>query len=614
VDQVRGAGGHRFREAIDRLTGRFALSTQVAELTRLVATLQADEGAARAVLDGAPEALVGIDLDGRVEEWNAAAAAMFGWSRDEVLGEPLAALVVPPAMRAAHEQGLRSLRAGGIGPVLGRTSEIAALRRDGSQFPVSLTLWETRVGHRRRFHALLRDVSARRRLEDELAHRALHDSLTGLANRTLFVDRLDHALARRPSPDRHVAVLYLDLDDFKTVNDSLGHSVGDHLLVEVATRLAAATRAGDTLGRLAGDEFALLAEDVAGVGEAQQIAGRLRDALRAPIPLAGRELSVRASIGIALRDGDNDARGLLRNADIAMYTAKATRATATVFRPEMHQAAVERLELKADLQQALARGELRVHYQPYVELASGVVAGFEALVRWEHPVRGLLLPAAFVTLAEETGAIRAIDRWVLAEACRQAAAWQARHPRVPVTMSVNLAARDLADARLVDDVRGSLEETGLPPSSLVLEVTETALAEDVDVAAHRLDQLRALGVRLAIDDFGTGYSSLAALARFPVDTFKIDKQFVDTIAIDRDAPMARAIVEIGGTARLSAVAEGVESQDQLDRLRVLGCRSAQGYLFARPLPAADAEALLGRRLDSRAAARLGAAGHLALPA
>ncbi|MGZ4631020.1 MAG: putative bifunctional diguanylate cyclase/phosphodiesterase [Actinomycetes bacterium] len=583
------------------------------ELNRMLDGLQESQHQMRSILDTANDAYVGMSSTGLVDEWNDAAGRVFGWSRHEALGQDLAELIVPPELRPAHNQGLRNFQAHGHGPLLGRTIEISALHRDGHRFPAELTVWESWARGERRFNSFIRDITERKRLESELTHRALHDSLTGLSNRTLFGDRLEHALQRRATG--HVAVLFLDLDDFKTVNDSLGHSVGDQLLVAVATRFAAVLRPSDTLARLAGDEFALLAEDISGVSDAEDIAARLLATLREPFVVAGRETFTHASIGIALHDSaDSDAEGLLRNADVAMYTAKrSSKSGYAVFEQQMHDAAVQRLELKADLERALQRDELRVHYQPFIELSSGEVIGFEALVRWQHPQRGLLLPLTFIPLAEETGFVRAIDRWVLAEAARQSAWWQADRPgSLPLTMSVNISARGLQDPSFVDDVADVLARTGLLPSTLVLEVTESALTEDVEAAAERLQQLRALGVRIAIDDFGTGYSSLSHLARFPIDTFKIDKSFVDSIVTDPESPMAQAIVEIGRTLRLQTVAEGVESPAQLERLRSLGCHVAQGFLFAEPLPPEEATALLPR-LDSRADPSGGADGHLALP-
>jgi diguanylate cyclase (GGDEF)-like protein/PAS domain S-box-containing protein len=583
----------------------------IEELTGRLATLERAHESLRAVVGSAIDAIVGTDADGQVDEWNTAAERLFGWSRSDALGRPLLSLVVPPAMRAAHEHEMRAFRQGGHAPVVGRTFELSALRRDGAQVPVEMTVWMSGAVDLRRFTAVVRDVTERKRLEGELVHRALSDSLTGLANRTLFADRLDHAVARRPAPERHLAVLYLDLDDFASVNDTVGHAVADHLLVAVAARLSAATRAGDTLARLAGDEFALLAEDLTGPEEAEQIAARLLAALDAPFPMSGREIAVAASIGIAMNEPDGDVLALVRNADIAMYAAKRTPASSfALFAPEMNAAAGDRLQLKAELPGAADRCELRVHYQPLVELASGEVIGFEALARWQHPRLGLLLPADFVPLAEEVGAIRAIDRWVLAEACRQAAAWEAAAG--PLMISVNLSACDLADEALLDDVRAALAANALAPHSVVLEVTESVLAADIDIAVRRLGQLRELGVRVALDEFSAGQRSLAALSRFPVDMVKIDRPLVSRVT-DADSPVAAAIAEIGGALRLQTVAAGIESPAQLARLRALGCQVGQGHLFARALPATEAAALLTRRLDPRATRQCGPRGHLALP-
>ncbi|MDQ1665873.1 MAG: hypothetical protein QOH75_1904 [Actinomycetota bacterium] len=590
------------------------------ELNRMLDAVQEKQHRTRSILETATDAYIGVDTDGLIDDWNAAAERVFGWPRGEALGQVLGELIVPPKLRRDSD-GSADDPSGGqavghlIGQaLLGRTVETTARHRNGQLFPAELTIWESRAHGTRRFNALVRDITERKRLENELTHRALHDSLTGLCNRTLFGDRLEHALSLRGGDQ--LAVLLLGLDDPASGSDSLGHPAGDALLIAVSTRLVSVVRPSDSLARLAGDQFALLAEDITGPGDAEQIAKRLLAVLQAPLLVAGRETCVRASIGIALRNAaDVDPAGMLRNADVAMYTAKRSDSSRyAVFEPQMHEAAVQRLELKADLERALRRDELRVHYLPYVELSSGEVIGFEALVRWQHPDRGLLPPLAFIPLAEETGMIRAIDRWVLTEATRQAAWWTADRPAgSPLTMSVNVSHRDLQDPAFIDDVSTVLTRTGLLPSTLMLEVTESAIAESGHLAVERLHQLSELGVRIAIDDFGAGDRSLAQLARFPIDTFKIDKTVVDHIVDDPRSPAAEAILEIARTRRLQTVAEGVESPGQLDRLRALGCQVAQGYLFAMPLTSEDATALLASRLDSRADASDESDGHLALP-
>jgi diguanylate cyclase (GGDEF)-like protein len=387
---------------------------------------------------------------------------------------------------------------------------------------------------------------------------------------------------------KRVAVLFIDLDNFKTVNDSLGHTVGDHLLVAVTSRLEGSLRQGDTAARLGGDEFAVLLEDLDDIGTAREIAERIIEELREPFAIVGKEVFIGASIGIAYDSSGARTDQLLRNADLAMYTAKMRgRGQFQVFEPAMHEAAVERLEVEADLRRACERDEFIVYYQPIVDAASGWIGGVEALVRWQHPTRGLLAPAAFIPLAEETGLILHIGRHVLMTACQQTRQWQQDLDTVPrLSVSVNLSPRQLSDPAVVADVKHALMTSGLAAESLVLEITEGAMMHDTDATVARLEHLKELGVRLAVDDFGTGYSSLSYLQLFPIDILKIDRSFVAGIDGDaEDSALARAIVRLAQTLQLVAVAEGVETEGQLERLKELGCRYAQGFLLAMPQPA-----------------------------
>ena len=442
-----------------------------------------------------------------------------------------------------------------------------------------------------------RDVTDRKMLEEELAHQAFHDSLTGLSNRAVFRDRVDHALARASRTGAGLTVLLLDLDGFKMINDSLGHDVGDELLIAVGARIRACGRESDTIARLGGDEFAILLEDEGDQGRAIGVAERILAELATPFNIGGRDVFVRASIGVAtcVADGTNMDE-LIRNADTAMYAAKtAGKGRYEVFQPSMHERALARFEVQGDLQRALDRGEFVVHFQPIVDFASDRVTGMEALVRWLHPTRGLLPPIEFIGLAEESGLIVPLGRWVLREACRRTVAWRERFPEATaLTVSVNLSTRQLLEPDLVAQVRDALAETGLDPAALVLEITEGSLMQDVATTAVKLRQLKELGVRLAIDDFGTGSSSLAYLHRFPIDLLKIDKTFVDDVTAGGSpgAALVRAIVELAGTFNLETVAEGIEDGEQLDRLRSFGCGSGQGYLFARPLGIDAMESLL----------------------
>jgi diguanylate cyclase (GGDEF)-like protein len=441
-----------------------------------------------------------------------------------------------------------------------------------------------------------RDVTVRAHLEEELAHQAFHDSLTGLANQALFRDRLEHALARRRSGGgADLAVLFLDLDNFKHVNDSLGHTAGDDLLIAVTERLAACLREADTAARMGGDEFAILLEDVTDLGRADEVAERLLLALAAPYRIADKDVFATASIGIAGHAPGVDGDQLLRNADLAMYTAKRMgKNRFERFDPHMHTAAMERIELEADLRRACERGELRLQYQPIVSLDDGELLSVEALVRWQHPTRGLLPPGAFIGFAEESDLIEEIGAWVLEEACRQARRWQQEHPgRHPVGISVNVSPRQLRNPAITTVVTDTLRRTGLAAEHLTLEITEGAMMHDTDVALARLHELKSLGVRLAVDDFGTGYSSLSYLQQFPIDVLKIDRSFVDRIEHGpEESSLARAIVRLAQSLHLSAVAEGVENAEQMGWLRAIGCPSAQGFHLCRPVDAAAIGALL----------------------
>jgi diguanylate cyclase (GGDEF)-like protein/PAS domain S-box-containing protein len=442
------------------------------------------------------------------------------------------------------------------------------------------------------------DITARKLAERELSHQAFHDGLTGLANRSLFLDRTEQALRRARWAGSPPIVLCLDLDGFKDVNDSLGHLAGDELLGTVAARLRGVVRDADTVARLGGDEFAVLVDDTSGgVPAAAALADRLLAVIGQPIDLDGQRVSVAASIGIVVAEPQATPLSMFRDADIAMYRAKtAGRARWVVFDPGMRAEELERIELERDLAGALAAGQLRLVYQPVIDLRTERAVGFEALLRWDHPRLGPIGPDRFVPVAEDAGLIGPIGRWALAEATRTAARWQRAHPApTPTSMAVNVSARQLSGRALVQHVAEALAESGLPPSSLVLEVTETALVTDPDSVAERLCELRALGVRLALDDFGTGYSSLSYLRQFPVDVLKIDRSFVALLdGSDDDAAIVHGLVQLGRRLRLEVVAEGVETTAQRDRLRAEQCDLAQGYLFARPLEADEAELLLSR--------------------
>jgi diguanylate cyclase (GGDEF)-like protein len=434
-----------------------------------------------------------------------------------------------------------------------------------------------------------------------LTRQAFRDALTGLPNRALFMDRLSHGLTRARRRHEHVAVLFLDLDRFKVINDTLGHTVGDQLLVEVSNRLGSSLRPGDTVARLGGDEFGLLLEDVADAETAEAVALRIEAELAKPLSFEGREVFVTASIGIALSSERlGTPEEVLRDADLAMYHAKSKgKARHEIFDGTMSAPALDRMDLEMDLRAAISRQEFRLHYQPIFRLDTGQITGVEALIRWQHEKRGLLQPDAFIGLTEETGLIIPIGRWVLGEACRQAREWQTEFPRSPqLVMSVNLSAKQFQNPRLVEEITDALATSGLEAGSLKLEITESVVMQDAPATLAKLRELKALGIKLAIDDFGTGYSSLGYLKRFPVDTLKIDRSFVKGLSHEGgDSAIVRAVVTVAKSLNMDVTAEGIETDQQRVELKMLGCDQGQGFLFARPATPEHLKPLLAVSLN-----------------
>ena len=554
--------------------------------------VRASEEQQRRIIETASSAYVAMAADGHVTDWNERATETFGWTSDEAIGRRLSDLIVPPDSREAHEAGLRRFAATGTGPLIGRRVEVTALDRSGRRFPVELTIWPVRIKGAQHYSALIHDITERRRLEDELRHQAFHDSLTGLANRALFSDRLDHALERRATGA--VAVLFFDIDDFKLINDGLGHPAGDRLLIEVAQRLTAMLRAGDTAARLGGDEFGILLEEST-QEEAASVADRIVRAFGTPFDISGHEVVASASIGIAFGQPGSDPASVLREADAAMYAAKrGGKGAWQAFDASMAGDGLRELEFRADLKLAIETGELAVAYQPIVELATRRTVGVEALARWHHPTRGDIAPSQFIPLAEAADLIVPLGRWVLTEACRTVQDWRAAAEGPDdLRLSVNISPRQLLHGSIIEHVQMALADSGLEPADLTLEITEGVLVEEAGASLAVLERLKALGVRIAIDDFGTGYSSLSYLSRLPIDVLKIDRSFVADIGTSRQAAaLVRSIVKIGQTLHLETVAEGVETEEQLDRLIRLGTKLGQGYLFARPLAAAELATLL----------------------
>lgn len=673
---------------------------------------------AHAILDSALDAVITIDHLGRVLEFNQAAERTFGYRRDDVLGQELADLIVPPEHRDAHRRALaRWTEDGptpGAGGLLGRRIEVEAMRSDGAVFPAELAIsrvvvpgpplftanirditerqeaeaslrqaelqyrtlveqlplavyvdrldeessnvysspqiepmlgytteeWSSnpsllvellhpddrervleahalthatgeplcieyrliardgrvvwvhdegrvvgdRAGDGAVVQGYLLDVTTRKEAEHQLRHQAFHDQLTGLPNRALFTDRVQHSLVVH-SEAREIAVLFFDLDDFKGVNDSFGHPAGDALLQAVGQRLRDALSPSHTIARIGGDEFAILVEESAGLRFAVDAAECLLEQFRAPFDLDGREVFVTPSIGIAVGDS---AEELLRSANVAMYRAKASGgAQYVVYAPKMDEDVAGRVELVGDLRRAQIEEEFVLHYQPTVELATGTIVGVEALIRWQHPRRGLLSPVDFIPLAEETGRIVEIGRWVLAEACCQAARWRAQLPAgAKLSVSVNVSTRQVRRPGLLEDVQSALAYSGLEPSALTLEITETLLAGPRDELIGVLQEVTALGVVLALDDFGTGYSSLSLLQDLPVDMLKIDRTFVKAIGTGGERlAFVRAIIDLAEALGLAVVAEGIETAVHLGAVMRLGCRIGQGFYFAGPLEA-----------------------------
>ena len=440
---------------------------------------------------------------------------------------------------------------------------------------------------------VLADALERQRSEERIRHQALHDPLTGLPNRTLLLERLNHWIDRARRQRGRAAVLFVDLDHFKVINDALGHDVGDQLLLAVATRLDEALRPIDTVARLGGDEFVVLYEDIASEMQALELVGRLMNALAAPFCLQNHERHVTASVGIALADASSNPEELIRDADAAMYRAKERgRARYELFDEAMRDRSLKWLETERELRAALERGELHNVYQPLVCPQDGRLTGFEALVRWHHPERGTVSPIDFIPVAEQSGLIVPLGRIVLQAACEEAIRWEPGADGEPLTISVNLSSRQVSDPGVVRTVSDVLADTGLDPQRLSLEITETVLIDDADAALETLGRLKELGVRLVLDDFGTGYSSLSHVKRFPIDVLKIDRSFIDGLGRDpEDSAIVTAVISMGRALGVNIVAEGVETEEQAAHLRALGCNLAQGSLFARPLPPDEAAAL-----------------------
>jgi diguanylate cyclase (GGDEF)-like protein/PAS domain S-box-containing protein len=568
------------------------LREQAIKQESLTADLRRSEERFRSLVRNASDAVLIIHADGTVGYESPAVERVLGYTVDERRGRPALDILHPED--AAF--GQRLLDAVRRAPGAEAEGELRARHADGSWRVIEAVaknlLDVPAVGG---IVLNYRDVTERKELERQLAHQAFHDRLTGLANRALFLDRLEHARTRASRSPAAMAVLFLDLDDFKAINDRFGHATGDEALRVAATRIAAAVRPGDTVARIGGDEFAILIEDAAAAAQAEDVAERVLERLRKPFRAGGSEVVLRASVGVAEATTTDSADELLRNADIAMYRAKSDGKGRIVrFHPALRDSILGRIQLKADLQLGLERGEFTVAYQPIVDLRTGSTVGFEALARWNHPRHGPISPTEFIPLAEESGAIIALGRWVLEEATRQTGAWQRASGRA-LTISVNVSARQVANPGLVAEVAAALEAADLQPASLMLEITEGALVGDTESAIAILTSLRGLGVRLAIDDFGTGYSSLNYLRELPVDVIKIDRSFVAEVNHGAEQrAVLRSILDLARTLHLETIAEGIEDSSQLDKLTSLGTTLGQGFYFARPIRSDEVADFLGQ--------------------
>jgi diguanylate cyclase (GGDEF)-like protein/PAS domain S-box-containing protein len=598
-----GAQDYLLKSRLDEYLLPKALGSMV-ERAAIAEALYDEKERAQVTLNSIGDAVMSTDVWGQVTYLNVVAEKLTGWSREEAAGHPVAEvfrIIDASTGKTAQNPMARAIQEN---KTVALTPNCILIRRDGAEAAIedSTAPIHDRRGQVTGAVMVFHDVSKARALSSKMSHLAQHDSLTDLPNRTLFSDRLTAAIAAAQRYRRKLAVLFLDLDRFKHINDSLGHAIADRLLQSVARRLHACVRASDTVSRQGGDEFVILLSEVARAQDAAVSAEKILLAVRRPHHIDQHDLHLTASIGIVTYPDDGtDAETLMKNADFAMYHAKDSgRNNYQFFRPDMNEREVERQSLEVDLRVALEEQQFVLHYQPKMSLETGAIMGVEALVRWHHPQRGLVPPVQFIPVAEECGVIVPIGRWVLREACRQTRAWMdAGLPRIRI--AVNVSTVELREKDFVAAVRAILTETGLEPRFLELELTETFLMQDAKATAAVLQALKDLGVNLALDDFGTGYSSLSHLKRFPIDTLKIDQSFVRDLATDADdASIVSAVISMGEDLHIRVVAEGVETREQLTFLQEHSCPEGQGYYFSRPVVAGQLTRLLGSNVAETA--------------